>query len=90
MTLPCAHAKSEVEFGDGIGDAETARMDVTWYVTGAYSFHYTDAAGVNWRFDRHPDTPDDDEKAAHASIEVALIRSCLVSLIVPASEGVEP
>ncbi|WP_226003950.1 hypothetical protein [Natrinema salinisoli] len=50
---------------DGIGDADGARIDVIWYASGAYSFHYTDSAGVNWRFDRHPN-PHSPEKHFHA------------------------
>lgn len=41
---------------DGIGDADRARIDVTWYASDAYSIHYTDSADVNWRFDRHPNS----------------------------------
>ena len=43
-----------IEYADGIGDADWCRLDVTWYKSGAYRFHYVDEAGVNWRFDRHP------------------------------------
>lgn len=43
-----------ISFSDGIGDADQARVDVTWYTSGAYSFHYTDSEDLNWRFDRHP------------------------------------
>ena len=49
---------------DGIGDADEARIDLTWYTSGAYSFHYTDSADVNWRFDRHPN-PHSPEKHLH-------------------------
>lgn len=51
--------------GDGIGDADRARIDVTWYTSDAYSFHYTDSADVDWRFDRHPN-PHSPEKHFHA------------------------
>ena len=50
---------------DGIGDANRARIDVTWYTSGAYSFHYTDSADANWRFDRHPN-PHSPEMHFHA------------------------
>ena len=43
-----------VRFADGIGDAEWCRLDVTWYTSGAYRFHYVDADDGNWRFDKHP------------------------------------
>ncbi|SDQ20390.1 hypothetical protein [Natronobacterium texcoconense] len=41
-------------FADGIGAADWCRLDVTWYTSGAYRFHYVDETGVNWRFDNHP------------------------------------
>ncbi|QSX01011.1 hypothetical protein [Haloterrigena alkaliphila] len=50
---------------DGIGDADSARIDVTWYTSGAYSFHDTDSEDANWRFDRHPN-PHSPEKHFHA------------------------
>ena len=53
-----------VVLDDGIGDADRTRIDVTWYASGAYSFHYTDTADVNWRFDRHPN-PHSPEKHFH-------------------------
>lgn len=43
-----------VVFEDGVGDADTARLECTWYRSGAYRFHHVDADGVQWRFDRHP------------------------------------
>lgn len=43
-----------VSFVDGIGEASWSRLDVSWYRSGAYRFHYTDENDVNWRFDRHP------------------------------------
>ncbi|MCU4741325.1 hypothetical protein OB955_23550 [Halobacteria archaeon AArc-m2/3/4] len=43
-----------VSFTDGIGDAEWCRVDITWYKSGAYRFHYVDERDVNWRFDNHP------------------------------------
>ena len=46
----------QIQFTDGIGDAEWCRLDVTWYNSGAYRFHYVDEHGVNWRFDNHPNT----------------------------------
>ncbi|ELY67097.1 hypothetical protein [Natrinema versiforme] len=45
-----------VEYGDGIGAAEWCRLDITWYKSGAYRFHYVDGNDVNWRFDRHPNS----------------------------------
>lgn len=43
-----------VEFSDGIGEATAARIDVRWSLHGNYVFHYSDDAGVNFRFDCHP------------------------------------
>lgn len=45
-----------VELTDGLGAADTARFDIQWSERGMYSFHYVDTGGVNWRFDRHPNT----------------------------------
>lgn len=45
-----------IEFEDGIGTAGQCRLDVTWFRSGAYRFHYVDSEGVNWRFDRHPNS----------------------------------
>ena len=53
-----------VEYSDGIDDADWCRLDITWYKSGAYRFHYVDEAGVNWRFDRHPN-PHSPEKHFH-------------------------
>lgn len=43
----------QLRFSAGI-DAEWRRLDITWYTTGAYSFHYVDEHDRQWRFDRHP------------------------------------
>lgn len=43
-----------IHLDDGVEDAETARMDVRWTTRGDYTFHYTDDAGINTRWDRHP------------------------------------
>lgn len=53
-----------VEFEDGIGAAEQCRVDVTWFRSGAYRFHYVDSDGINWRFGRHPN-PHSAEKHFH-------------------------
>jgi hypothetical protein len=45
-----------LELADGLGPAETARIDVRWSELDHYSFHYVDDRGVNWWFDRHPNT----------------------------------
>lgn len=43
-----------VRFDDGIGPADWARFDVTWYQSGCYRFHHTDERGLNFRWDCHP------------------------------------
>lgn len=43
-----------VEFTDGIGDAESTRIDIRWTMKGDYSFHYTDSEGINARWGNHP------------------------------------
>jgi hypothetical protein len=43
-----------VEFVDGLGEAESARIDVAWTTKSDYTFHYTDAEGVNVRWGNHP------------------------------------
>lgn len=49
-----APTELQVELADGIGAAESARIDVQWSDRGMYGVHYVDDADVNWRFDRHP------------------------------------
>mgnify|MGYP000023547569 CR=1 FL=1 len=53
-----------LQFSDGIDTAEWCRLDVTWFRSGAYRFHYVDSEAVNWRFDRHPN-PHSPEKHFH-------------------------
>jgi len=54
----------QIAFSDGIGVAESCRLDCTWYTSGAYRFHYSDEQGVNWRFDKHPN-PHSPERHFH-------------------------
>lgn len=44
----------EVSLDDGLRDAEEARIDVEWTTQNDYKFHYTDTAGVNVRWGKHP------------------------------------
>jgi len=46
----------QISLSDGLGDAESARLDIQWSELGMYSFHYVDSDDINWRFDRHPNT----------------------------------
>jgi len=47
-----------IELADGLGDTESARIDVQWTTQGDYKFHYTDLLNQNFRWGRHP-TGDD-------------------------------
>lgn len=49
---PINKREVRLAFSDGI-DAEWSRLDVTWYTSGAYKFHYSDSSDTHWRFDRH-------------------------------------
>lgn len=51
---PVDPAELRIELSDGLLEAEAARLDVQWSERGHYTFHYSDDAGLNWRFDRHP------------------------------------
>lgn len=44
----------EVTLGDGLRDADSARIDVQWTTRDDYKFHYTDSGGVNVRWGSHP------------------------------------
>ncbi|GAB6860246.1 hypothetical protein ACFR97_12260 [Haloplanus litoreus] len=41
-----------VEFSAGLDSP--GRMEITWWKRGAYRYHYTEPAGVDFRFDNHP------------------------------------
>ena len=43
-----------LQFSDGVGGADSARLDVRWSTRNDYNFHYTDSEGRNCRWDRHP------------------------------------
>src|SRR6056297_508638 len=51
-----APTELQISLNDGLGNAESARLDIQWSELGTYSFHYVDSDDANWRFDRHPDT----------------------------------
>jgi hypothetical protein len=53
---PIAPTELFIKLSDGLGDADTARFDIQWSEVDNYSFHYVDSTGMNWRFDRHPNT----------------------------------
>jgi hypothetical protein len=48
----------EVAFDDGLCGAEEARIDIQWTTQDDYKFHYTDTAGVNLRWGKHPHAGD--------------------------------
>jgi hypothetical protein len=76
-----------LELTDGLGDAPSARLDIRWSELQNYSFHYVDNAGVNWRFDRHPNPHSPDRHfhpppdAATADAEPSCIHVDEVSLV---------
>ena len=37
-----------------LADRSSARLEVTWWQTGAYRFHYTEPDGIDFRYDNHP------------------------------------
>ncbi|WP_115864082.1 hypothetical protein [Halorussus litoreus] len=51
-----APTELHISLTDGLEDADAARIDIQWSELGMYSFHYVDSDGVNWRFERHPNT----------------------------------
>jgi hypothetical protein len=46
----------QMSLGDGLGGAESVRLDIQWSELGQYSFHYVDSDDINCRFDHHPNT----------------------------------
>lgn len=75
---PIDKRELHIQFSEGI-DADWCRLDVTWYTSGAYKFHYIDENGQNWRFDRHPNTHSD-EKHFHEPPDAtsrAAVSSCI-------------
>jgi len=47
-----------VQYSDGLLAAEWSRIDVQWTTRNDYKYHYTDAAGVNLRWGKHPHNGD--------------------------------
>lgn len=45
-----------IKLVDGLRSADNARFDIQWSELDMYTFHYVDSLGLNWRFDRHPNT----------------------------------
>lgn len=75
---PIYKRELHIHFSEGI-DADWSRLDVTWYTSGAYKFHYVDENDQNWRFDRHPNTHSE-EKHFHEPPDVdsrSAVRSCI-------------
>lgn len=46
--------KLRILLADGVGEADSARLDVVWTTFGDYSVHYTDSAERDLRWDLHP------------------------------------
>jgi len=53
---------TELVVGFSTGYQSSGRMEITWWESGAYRFHYTETGGIDFRFDRHPK---DDAPEAH-------------------------
>lgn len=43
-----------VAFSSGLDTA--GRIEITWWKSGAYRYHYTEPDGIDFRFDNHPKT----------------------------------
>jgi hypothetical protein len=75
---PIYKRELHIHFSEGI-DADRSRLDVTWYTSGAYTFHYVDEKDRNWRFDRHPNDHSD-EKHFHEPPDAdsnSAVKSCI-------------
>jgi len=75
---PIYKRELHIHFSEGI-DADWSRLDVTWYTSGAYKFHYVDENGHNWRFDRHPNDHSE-ERHFHEPPDAAsstAVKSCI-------------
>ncbi|MDZ7700591.1 MAG: hypothetical protein U5J98_00205 [Halobacteriales archaeon] len=75
---PIYKRELHIHFSEGI-DAAWSRLDVTWYTSGAYKFHYVDENDRNWRFDRHPNDHSD-EKHFHEPPDAdssSAVKSCI-------------
>ncbi|PSP91953.1 hypothetical protein BRC87_01375 [Halobacteriales archaeon QS_4_66_20] len=44
----------EVQYEDGLLSADQSRIDIQWTTRNDYKYHYTDAAGIDLRWGRHP------------------------------------
>lgn len=53
---PLSRTVVQITIIDGLRVADAARIDVQWSVLENYTFNDVDDDGVNWRFDRHPNT----------------------------------
>ena len=49
---PISPTELVVEFT--LVDRSHSRLEVTWWQTGAYRFHYTEPDGIGFRYDNHP------------------------------------
>jgi len=82
-----APTELRITLSDGLGDTDSARLDIQWSELGMYSFHYVDSDEVNWRFDRHPNTHSPETHfhpppdAATAAVVPACIDVTEVSLV---------
>jgi hypothetical protein len=82
-----APTELQISLSNGLGDADSARLDIQWSELGMYSFHYVDSDDVNWRFDCHPNTHSSEihlhppSAAATTAAEPSCIEVAEVSLV---------
>jgi hypothetical protein len=66
-----------VTVDEGFGARSYGRFDIIWTERDYYTFHYTEPAGVDFRFDRHPE-PNTPEKHFHEPPDAnTRVRSCI-------------
>jgi len=44
----------EVQYEDGLLSADQSRIDIQWTTRNDYKYHYTDVAGIDFRWGQHP------------------------------------
>lgn len=66
-----------ITVGAGFGASPSGRFDVVWTEYDCYNFHYTEADGIEFRFDRHPE-PNAPPKHFHEPPDaVTRVPSCI-------------
>ena len=71
------HPELNVTVEAGFGSSPSARFDIVWTENNCYNFHYIEDAGIEFRFDRHPE-PDAPSKHFHEPPDaVTRVASCI-------------